>query len=145
MRDISAEIMPVGVLPEHDTEMFAEWMWRQKDSSNFDPDVIAAPTACMVKVTQGDKAIAYMPVQTVICLESLCNAKDLSKSQISLAIYEIHLLVKKMMADSGIAEAFFTTSNDGFADLCEGQGWKKHLFDESKHTWLMKLQIAGQL
>jgi hypothetical protein len=137
--------MPVGGFREADAKLFTKWMWRQKESSNFDPAVLAAPRACMIKATQAGKPIAFMPIQPVICLESLCNDERLSKSLLTLAVYEMHLLVTKMMRDSGTAEAFFTTNNDTFAHLCEGQGWKRHLFDEQKKTWLMKLQIPSPL
>lgn len=96
----------------------------------------------MIKVTQAEKTIAFMPIQPVIALESLCNDERLTKSQITLTVFEIHKLVKIIMVDSGTTEAFFTTNNDTFAHLCEGQGWKRHLYDQEKKTWLMKLQIG---
>lgn len=99
----------------------------------------------MIKATQRGETIAFMPIQPVISLESLCNDENLTHSQLTLVVYEIHLLIKKIMADSGTAEAFFTTSNDTFAHLCEGHGWKRHLHDREKGTWLMKLQIAPPL
>lgn len=145
MLKIAAETIPLGAFPVEDAHLFTKWMWRQKESSNFDPAVLAAPRACMVKATREGKTIAFLPVQPVIALESLCNDENLTKSQLTLALYEIHLLIKKMMRDSETTEAFFTTSNESFADLCEAQGWKKHLFDEQKHTWLMKLQLPFDL
>lgn len=138
----NAEVIPVGVFPESDAQLFTKWMWRQKEASNFDPAVLAAPRACMVKATRDGQTVAFLPVQPALVLESLCNDETLTKSQLTLAVYEIHLLIKKMMLDSGTAEAFFTTSHERFAYLCEGQGWKKYLFDEQKKTWLMKLQIG---
>lgn len=143
LRNMSAEAMPVGSVGESDKLNFCSWMWRQRESSNFDPRSLEAPRACMIKVTQSEKPIAYMPIQPAIVLESLCNDESLTKTQLTLAIYEIHKMVKKLMSDSGMAEAFFTTSNDRFVYLCEGQGWKKHLFDEARHTWLMRLQCGS--
>lgn len=143
MREISIETMPAGVFPEQDIKLFCQWMFRQRESSNFDPEVVAAPRACIIKATQAGKTIAFMPVQPVLVLESLCNDASLTKSQLTLVVYEIHKLIKKILQDSGTTEAFFTTSNERFVYLCEGQGWKKHLFDESKHTWLMKLKIPS--
>lgn len=137
--------MPLGTFPEPDARLFTKWMWRQKEESNFDPAVLAAPRACMVKATRDGQTIAFLPIQPVISLESLCNDEALTRNQLTLALYEIHLLIKKIMRDSGTTEAFFTTNNEQFADLCEGQGWKKHLFDEGKHIWLMKLQLPSDL
>jgi hypothetical protein len=133
--------MPMGAFPQEDAKLFIKWMWRQKKSSNFDASVLAAPRACMVKATRDGQTIALLPVQPVIAIESLCNDENLTKSQLTLALYEIHRLIEKIMRDSETTEAFFTTDNQIFADLCETHGWKKHLFDESKHTWLMKLQL----
>lgn len=137
--------MPAGTFPESDVSLFSKWMWRQKEANHFDKAVLAAPRACMIKVTQSGKTIAFMPIQPVIVLESLCNDETLTKSQLTLAVYEIHLLLKALMQDSGTTEAFFTTSNDTFAHLCEGQGWKRHLFDERKRMWMMKLQLPSPL
>jgi hypothetical protein len=137
--------MPLAVFPESDAKLFTKWMWRQKESSNFDPAVIAAPRTCMVKASQDGQTIALLPVQPVLSLESLCNDENLTKSQLTLALYEIHVLIKKIMRDSECTEAYFTTSHDEFAELCEANGWKRHLFDEKKHTWLMRLQLPSDL
>lgn len=97
----------------------------------------------MVKATKEGRTIAFLPIQPVLSIESLCNDENLTKADLTLALREVHTLILNMMGDSKITEAFFTTKNGTFADLCETNGWKKHLFDESKCTWLMKLQIGA--
>ena len=132
--------MLVGAVPETDVKLFCEWMWKQKEETCFDPQVLAAPRACMVKATREGQTIVFTPIQPVIFIESVCKDENATKRQLTLALYEIQKTIKNIMRDSGHTEAYFTTGNGQFADLCENHGWTKHLFDKEKRTWLMKLQ-----
>ena len=143
MLRIVAETIPLGAFQPADAELFIKWMWKQKDDTCFDPKVIAAPRVCMLKASSGDHPIAFVPYHPVIAIESLCIDENASQNEVALALYEIHRLVRKILADSGHIEAYFTTRNERFANLAEGRGWKKHLFDQEKHTWLMKLEVSA--
>lgn len=138
--------MPIGSVPEADAKQFSEWMWEQRKKTDFDPQVIAAPRACLMKVTKGEKTVALVPIQPVIFIESLCSDPNATKSQLALAVFEIQEKVKAIMRDTAHTEAYFVTSDKGFADFSEDHGWAKYLFDEKKQAWLMKLQVpAGEL
>lgn len=143
-----AEVIPLGDFKRDDAETFVKWMWKQKEESNFDSKVLAAPRTCMLKASRGPSVICFAPVQPVLMIESLCKNEKVSQKHLALALYEINALVLKIMRDGGFAEAYFTTGNEEFANFCEKQSegrWKKHLFDKSKNTWLMKLQVSHEI
>lgn len=140
------EVMPIGSVPEADVKLFCEWMWKQRETAHFDPEVINGPRSCLVKVTKGEKTLALVPIQPVIFIESLCFDPNATKSQKALAVFEIQEKVKAVMRDTAHQEAYFVTTLKEFADFSEAHGWTKYLFDEKKNSWLMKLQVpAGEL
>lgn len=136
--------MPVGSLKERDVRLFSAWMWEQREETNFDMATLKAPRACIVKAGKGNNVSAYVPIQPVIFVESLCSNPDVTQFQLKAAVYEIFQQIKKIMDDSGHAETYFMTKNKQFADLCESCGWKKYMYDPEKHAWLMKLQVARE-
>ncbi len=138
--------MPVGSVPETDAKLFCEWMWQQREKTQFDPQVINGPRSCLIKVTKGENTVALVPIQPVIFIESLCSDPNATKSQLALAVFEIQEQVKAVMRDTAHIEAYFVTNLKEFADFSEDHGWTKYLFDEKKNSWLMKLQVpAGEL
>lgn len=144
MLKIETEVMPIGMLPESDIKLFSKWMWEQRDKTNFDMATIEAPRACIVKASKGEKVVSYVPIQPVIFIESLCSDPDATKSQLSLSTYKIHEQVKAVLRDTLHTEAYFVTTDEQFANVCEGCGWKKYMHDTEKHAWLMKLQIKQE-
>jgi hypothetical protein len=133
--------MPIGLLPATDIQLFSKWVWEQREKTNFDMATIEAPRSCIIKVTKGEEVLAYVPVQPVIFIESLCADPHAAKDEMAMAFYKIQEQVKTVMRDSGHAEAYFVTKDGQFADFAEGHGWKKYMFDSEKNAWLMKLQI----
>ena len=138
MKEIEANLMPLFAVPETDQKLFTEWMWDQRIITDFDKSVLGYPRACMTQVQQGDETIVMVPVHPVFMLESLARNPNLTDSQLVLALNRIDGLIQKLMQDSGIAEAFFQTDIERFADICEKHGWEKALYDPAKKQWLMK-------
>jgi hypothetical protein len=138
MRNVETNLLPMGRVSEENAELFAQWMELQKQSTNFDRSVIGYPRACMFEVQKSEKTIAMVPVHTVFALESLARDPNLTDSELVLALDSIDKKVQQAMRDSGIAEAFFQTNIERFADICERHGWVKVMFDPEKHEWLMK-------
>lgn len=141
MLKIETEVMPIGFLPEEDVRVFSRWMWEQREKTNFDMATIGAPRACIIKASKGEKVLAYVPIQPVIFIESLCSSPDVTKDQLAMAFYKIQEQVKDLLRDSGHAEAYFVTTDAEFADFAEAHGWTKYLFDPEKNAWLVKLQV----
>jgi hypothetical protein len=138
MREIEANLMPLYVVPEADQKLFTEWMRDQRVITDFDKSVLSYPRACMTQVRQGDETIALVPVHPVFMMESLARNPNLTDSQLVLALHSVDEMIQKLMQDSGMAEAFFQTNIERFADICEKHGWEKALYDTAKKEWLMK-------
>jgi hypothetical protein len=138
MKEIHADLMPLYAVPEADAQLFTEWMKSQRAVTDFDKRVIGYPRACMARVQQGEETIALVPVHPAFMLESLARDSNLTDSQLVLALSSIDKMIQQTMKDSGMAEAFFQTNIQRFADICERHGWIKALYDPSKHEWLMK-------
>jgi hypothetical protein len=138
MREIHAELMPLYTVPKSDAKLFIEWMQIQRASTDFDRHVLGYPRACMAQVQKGEETIAMVPLHPVFMLESLARNPNLTDSQLVLALNSIDKKIQKAMQDSGMAESFFQTNNERFAEICELHGWEKALYDPAKKEWLMK-------
>ena len=136
--EILSNLMPVCAVPEADQKLFIEWMWGQRISTDFDKSVISYPRSCMVQITQDDETIALVPVHPVFMLESLARNPNLTDSELVLALRSLDEKIQQTMKDTGMAEAFFQTNSERFADICEKHGWEKALYDPEKKEWLMK-------
>ncbi|HEV8492656.1 MAG TPA: hypothetical protein VGR76_10300 [Candidatus Angelobacter sp.] len=145
MLKIVTEVMPVGSVPEADAKLFCEWMWKQKEKTQFDPEVLNGPRSCLVKVKRGENTLALVPIHPVIFIESLCSDPNATKSELVLAMFQIQEQVKAIMRHTAHTEAYFVTTFKDFADLSENHGWTKYLFDEKKNSWLMKLQVKQEI
>lgn len=138
MRNFETDFMPLCAVPESDAARFIEWMSGQRIKTNFDSSVLGYPRACMTRVRQGEETIAMVPIQPTLMLESLARNPDLTDSQLVLALASLDQQLQQLMQDSGIAETFFQTNIERFADICEAHGWIKALYDPEKHEYLMK-------
>lgn len=139
MRNIETDLLPMCVVPASDAEKFVAWMTpEQRQKTDFDKSVIGYPRACMTRVQQDQKTIVLVPVHPVLMLESLARESDLTDSQLVLALISINEKLQQVMQDSGMAEVFFQTNIERFADICEHSGWEKNLYDPIKGTWLLK-------
>lgn len=135
---IETNLMPVGATPENDVKLFLEWMWEQRIKTNFDKNVLGYPRTCMAQVKKAEETVALVPVHPVLMLESLARNPNLTDSELVLALDSVNDTIQQVMRDTGMAEAFFQTNIERFADICEKHGWEKALYDPAKHTWLMK-------
>ena len=146
MRNIEAELMPVGTVQQADAQLFIDWMFAQRESNQFDSTTLASPRACVLKASRNDQTLAMLPLQPVLMLESLVRDPDLAKSAVTLSLYRMHQVVLKAMQDGGYTEAFFMTTNQQFADFCvsTNEGWQIAMFDPEKKVWLLKLQRPWQ-
>jgi elongation factor P--beta-lysine ligase len=79
-----------------------------------------------------------VPVHPVFMMESLARNPNLTDSQLVLALDRVDKLIQQAMQDTGMAEVFFQTNIERFADICELHGWEKALYDPAKKEWLMK-------
>src|SRR6266566_885846 len=114
--EIRAELMPLYAVSEADAKLFIEWM----------------------QIQQNDETIVMVPLHSVFMLESLARNPNLTDSQLVLALNSIDKKIQQVMQDSGMAETFFQTNSERFADICERHGWIKTLYDPAKQEWLMK-------
>jgi hypothetical protein len=136
--EIETNLMPLYTVSEADAHLFVEWMREQRKNTDFDKRVLGYPRACMAQITQAEETIALVPVHPVFMLESLARNPNLTDSQLVLALNSLNEQVQQVMQDSGMAETFFQTNIERFADICEKHGWEKALYDPAKHEWLMK-------
>ncbi len=61
MKEITAEIMPLSVFPPEERELFSEWAWNLRESTQFDMDVIAAPRGCIARAGLEGQPLLYVP------------------------------------------------------------------------------------
>ncbi len=137
-RKMQADLLALCKVPESDAELFVKWMFEQKKTTNFDFKTLTYPRACMARVQGNNETVAMVPMHPVLMMESLAHDPGLSESELILALARVNEQLSQAMRDTGMAEAFFITSNKRFADTCENHGWIKAMFDPERKEWLMK-------
>lgn len=139
MRGIESIVIPMCSILKSDVLKFIEWMTpEQRKKTDFDKSVIGYPRACMVQVQQNKETIVQVPLHPVLMLESLVQNPHLTDSQLVLALASINEEIQKVMQDTGMAEVFFQTTIERFADICANNGWEKNMYDPEQGKWLLK-------
>lgn len=141
MQHITAELMPLYSVPVADAKLFIEWMDSVHKERNFDPDTLSYPRSCMSKAGTSDETLMMVPIQPVLFFESMAKKPGLSDMKTAACFFQIGEQLKRVMKDTGHAEAYFLTNSDDEADACERRGWKKVLYDPICKTHLMKLKL----
>jgi hypothetical protein len=145
MRGYEAELMPICALPEEDAKLYTAWMFDRQELTCFDPRVIANPRCCMAKVTRNNETVAMVPIQPVLFFESLALKPDLGSSGTYLALNAIDSSIPEITRDTAICEFYFVTSDEAFANAAADHGWDKYLYDQEKHTWLLRKRTDFKL
>lgn len=136
--EIQADLLALCKVPEEDAKLFIKWMFEQKEATNFDFQTLTYPRACMARAQEATETIAMAPMHPVLMMESLAHDPNLSDSELILALARINEQLFQAMKGTGMAESFFITNNERFANTCENHGWVKAMFDPERHEWLMK-------
>lgn len=143
MFKIDAELMPVSAVSPDDQKLFTQWAWDSRIATNFDPDVLSYPRACVAKATNNGETSMFIPVNPVLFLESMVH-KPMSKKEIAYSMWRIGEETERAMNDSGHREAYFLTNDEQESITCSKHGWTVELYDPSKKVWLMKRKIVAQ-
>lgn len=141
MKKITADLKPMGSVPEEDAKSFIAWAWAQRDVINLDPHVVGYPRSVMATASRDGQSVAMVPLHPVINFESFVRDPDMPDRDVVQALAAIDKLIPELAQQTGMLEFFFETSIEKFKDLCIRHGWQVRLFDSEKKIWLLKRKI----
>ena len=116
--------MTIRPLQQYDIGEFSHWTMRNEVMNRVDPDITTYPTL-NVWLAQNGRHVAYLPVHSVLMLESLApnpNATDLELVQ------AIAQLVKHVIAaswGSGAREIWFHGTDPRVNRIAERHGFER--------------------
>ena len=133
MTKITADIMALCKVPLEDTKKFIRWVWNLRKINMFDMSVIGYPRTCMLRASDGDGALLYMPLQPVLMYDSIAAKPGISPRQEALALSRIQQLVGSVAKDGGFGESYFMCRDDRVADIAAAHG-----FEELKNVRVLR-------
>lgn len=136
MKKIEAEIKAVAQMDSIERDEFAEWVWIERDLNMFDPDVIRYPRATMLKASNGEGALVYIPLQPVLMYDAIAAKPGLDAKKQALAMWRIVELVDQIQRDLGYGESYFLCRDDRVADIC-----LKHGFEEVENVRILRRKV----
>jgi hypothetical protein len=83
-----------------------------------------------------------VPLHPCLVVESFARNPNLTDSQMVLVLASINDKLDELMKDTGMAQVYFTTRIEKFANICERHGWEKYMYDATKNEWLMRKRIT---
>jgi hypothetical protein len=136
MKKIKAEILPVASIGEDEAKTFAEWVWKMRHLNMFDMNVIGYPRTAMLKASDEEKALLYMPIQSVLMFDSIAPRPGLTPRQEALCLARIRDLVDDVAKSSRHRETYFFCKDDRVADISI-----KHGYEEIKGVRLLRRKV----
>ena len=108
---------------EHAAEL-AEWLKRTKGNL-FDQDILSYPSLRALRSYGPDGSVAYLPMQTVLMLESLAVKEGIEPMQAAQAFRD--LVKGAMLTASGdrIKEIYFVCEDENVLKVAEGHGFER--------------------
>jgi hypothetical protein len=138
MQKITADFQTVGTVSLSDATVFIKWIWEQREKTDFDPQVLSYPRACMTIAKSGDEPLMFIPLQPVLFFESMAKKPGLSDKEAALCMWKIGEIVEQTMKLTGHAESYFITNSETESVTCSRHGWTVVMHDAEKNLWLMK-------
>lgn len=136
MTKITAELLPLYALPLDEAKLFTDWVWQARKINMFDPEVLKAPRAAMVRAVNEQGPLLFVPLQPVLMLESLAPKPGLTPRQEAMSLWRVGEAVEGAAKLCGFQEVVFMTRDDRVADICA-----EHGFEELKGVRVLKKKI----
>lgn len=133
MKKIEAEIMPVAAVPITEIPILADYMHKMLGLNMFDMDVLSYPRTVMVKASDGEEPLVYMPLQAVLMYDSLAPKPGITPRQEAVCLKKIVDAVDEAARVTGFAETWFICKDDRVADIAV-----RHGFQEIKNVRVLK-------
>lgn len=113
----------VRVANQSDIPTAAKWFLLNTGKSLLDMDVFKYPQSC-VYVAHSDHPILYMPVQTVVMLESVGPNPAASDLELARGLAEIVKTIKFLSQTRGIGEIYFLSTDERVQRIAERHGFE---------------------
>lgn len=124
MKPVSVRVSTVGETKPEDQKLFSEWVWAAREINCFDVDVLTYPRTIMLCAEQSDKPILFMPLQSVLMMESLAPQPGLSPRQEALALRQISRAVEQIAQDSLHRETYFLCKDERVVTIAAAHGYE---------------------
>lgn len=135
---ITADFQTVGTVSLSDAKLFIDWIWEQRETTNFDAEVLSYPRACMTSAKNEEETLMFIPLQPVLFFESMAKKPGITDKQAAMCMWRIGELVEETMKLTGHAESYFITNSEQESVTCSRHGWSVAMHDQAKGLWLMK-------
>lgn len=137
MKQITADLLPIGAMGEEQGKDYLSWV----HPVGFDPEVLMAPRTIMARALSKDEPVLMVPVQPILRFESLATKPGMSVLQVARGLQAIGALVDQVARETGFAAAEMLTCVEAEKDLCIRRGWYVMLYDPSGPTWLLRHKV----
>ncbi len=107
-----------------DIELFLHWVLNTPQNC-FDSDILTYPKATMLAADDEKGPFAFLPMQSVLMLESLAVMAGVSPRKMALALARFGEAVDQIAEGVGVREVYFLVKDDNVAELCKNHGYEE--------------------
>ena len=107
-----------------DAQTYADWL-QSTPSNLYDPAVYQYPTCTTLVVEHKNEPVLMNSFQGTMTIESLAVRPGLSKLREAAALSELSEAWRKIAAETGIKEIYFTCADERVGQFVEGRGWER--------------------
>lgn len=104
-----------------DAEAIVSYLY-QTPHNLHDPGVFFYPQTAILKATQGEDVIAFLPAQLTITLDAFAINPSATKMQKARAMRKLFLAFADYARQQGVKEINFFTADDSTAEFAKRQG-----------------------
>jgi hypothetical protein len=114
------------LLSPADAVLFLQWVFNTPNNC-FDPDILTYPKATLLCADDDVGPFAYLPMQSVLMLESLAVMAGTSPRKMALGLARFGQAIEEIARETGHREIYFLAKDDDVADLCANHGFEELL------------------
>ncbi len=117
----------MGELPEEQQKEFADWAWRARSRTTFDPAILGHARAVMFMARNSGKVAAYLPTQTVLMAEAFIPRPGLSPLATAAALGSLDNALVRAARSTGIEHVYcyLPEGEVDYANKIESHGWEE--------------------
>ncbi len=124
MKSVSVRVSTVGETKPEDQKLFSEWSWAAREINCFDPEVMGYPRTVLLCAEAKGGPLLYMPLQSVLMMESLAPQPGLSPRQEALALRQISRAVEQIAQHTQHREAYFLCKDERVVKIAAAHGYE---------------------
>jgi len=116
--------LKVRIAGPEDAKQLGDWLCATKGNL-FDPDILKAPTLTAVCSYSENGAVAYLPAQNVLVLESLAVKPGAAPIETGQAFRDLVKGMELIASQRQIREIMFMCEDENVIRVAEGHGFER--------------------